>query len=597
MNSEKNTNCLQAGALDVSLPLPDESRVVAPALSPAASTLPTSYGAAAGMAALGSTLLLQACGGSTAATEPATLLATVTVHRAEAGTATAITDANAARFLAQASMGATRAQIASVVALGYTGWVDAQIALPASTTRWDWLMAKGFNATANRNSENGFDAAVWRKLLASPDTLRQRVTLALSEILVAAIDGLIGGGWRAFSAAVYFDLIEANAFGNYRTLLGQLSTSAPMGQYLTFRGNTKYNAVTGALPDENYARELMQLFSIGLVQLNLDGTPKLVNGLAQDTYGLEDITGLARIFTGWDFDFSTSKADTPAFLRRPMIQIAARHETGSSRFLGTSIPAGLSGAESLNKALDVIFGHPNVAPFISKQLIQKLVTSNPTPAYVARVATVFRNDGTGVAGNLAAVVKALLFDSEARQPGTAALTSYGKLREPILRFSAWARAFNARSASDAWNIGNTSDPATRLGQSPGRSPTVFNFFRPGYVPPNSAIAKASLVAPEFQLTNESSVVGYVNFMQRVVTVGSGDVLPDYTALMPLANDARALLAEVNLVLAGGQIGAANLALLTAAVGGMLSGTDAARLNRIHAAVTLVLAAPEFLVQK
>ncbi|MBC7416321.1 MAG: DUF1800 domain-containing protein [Herminiimonas sp.] len=494
-------------------------------------------------------------------------------------------------------MGATRAQIASVVALGYTGWVDAQIALPASTTRWDWLMAKGFNATANRNSENGFDAAVWRKLLASPDTLRQRVTLALSEILVAAIDGLIGGGWRAFSAAVYFDLIEANAFGNYRTLLGQLSTSAPMGQYLTFRGNTKYNAVTGALPDENYARELMQLFSIGLVQLNLDGTPKLVNGLAQDTYGLEDITGLARIFTGWDFDFSTSKADTPAFLRRPMIQIAARHETGSSRFLSTSIPAGLSGAESLNKALDVIFGHPNVAPFISKQLIQKLVTSNPTPAYVARVATVFRNDGTGVAGNLAAVVKALLFDSEARQPGTAALTSYGKLREPILRFSAWARAFNARSASDAWNIGNTSDPATRLGQSPGRSPTVFNFFRPGYVPPNSAIAKASLVAPEFQLTNESSVVGYVNFMQRVVTVGSGDVLPDYTALMPLANDARALLAEVNLVLAGGQIGAANLALLTAAVGGMLSGTDAARLNRIHAAVTLVLAAPEFLVQK
>ena len=546
---------------------------------------------------LGSTLLLQACGGGTAAADAPALLSTVTVHRAEPGTTAAITDVSAARFLAQASMGATRPQISAVVALGYAGWIDAQVALPASTTRWDWLISKGYAAATNRNSENGFDAAVWRKLLAAPDTLRQRVTLALSEITVAAIDGLVGGGWRAFSAAAYFDLIEANAFGNYRTLLGQLSTSAPMGEFLTFRGNMKYNPVTGALPDENYAREIMQLFSIGLVQLNLDGTSTLRDGLAQDTYGLHDITGLARIFTGWDFDFSTSKADTPAFLRRAMVQIPSRHETDSSHFLGTTIPAGLSGADSLKRALDVIFGHPNVAPFISKQLIQKLVTSNPTPAYVARVATVFRDDGSGVAGNLTAVVKAVLLDSEARQRVAAAASNYGKLREPILRFSGWARAFNATSASDAWNVGNTSDPATRLGQSPGRAPSVFNFFRPGYVPPNSAIAKASLVAPEFQLTNESSVVGYVNFMQRAVAAGIGDVMPDYSALLPLASNAPALLAEINLVLAGGQIGATNLALLTAAVGSIASGTDAARLNRIHAAVTLVLAAPEFLIQQ
>ena len=261
------------------------------------------------------------------------------------------------------------------------------------------------------------------------------------------------------------------------------------------------------------------------------------------------------------------------------------------------MPAGLNGADSLKVALDAIFGHPNVAPFISRQLIQKLVTSNPSPAYVGRVAAVFANDGTGVAGNLKAVIKAILLDTEARTPPAATDTTFGKLREPVLRFSAWARAHGAASPTDAWNIGNTSDPGTRLGQSPGRAPSVFNFFRPGYVPPNSGLSGAALVAPEFQLTNESSVVGYVNYMQRAVSTGVGEVKADYTALLPLADNAQSLLDELNLVPAAGQIGAANLALMVGAVGAMPAGTDQARLNRIYAALTLVLAAPEFLVQK
>ncbi|GJI98127.1 hypothetical protein RugamoR57_48450 [Duganella caerulea] len=506
------------------------------------------------------------------------------------------TAAAAARFLAQASMGANRAEIAKVQSLGYAGWIDAQLAAPRSGNRWDWLVAKGYNALTNRNSENGFDACAWRKLISAPDTLRQRVTLALSEICVVAIDGLVGGGWRAFSAAAYLDLLEGYAFGNYRALLGAISTSAPMGQYLTFRGNAKQNPTTGALPDENYARELMQLFSIGLIQLNLDGTPKLDNnGAPRETYGLSDITGLARVFTGWDFDMAGLDANTPDFLRRPMAQVAKRHETGASTFLGSTVPAGLSGADALKAALDIIYAHPNVAPFISRQLIQKLVTSNPSPAYVARVAAVFNSDSRGVKGNLAAVVRALLLDPEARSDSLN-VPGAGKLREPMLRFIGWARAYSANSASDAWAIGNTSDAASRLGQSPLRSPSVFNFYRPGYVPPNSAVSKAGLLAPEFQLINETSVVGYVNYMQRAVSKGVGDVLPDYSSLLPLAANGQALVDEINTVLAAGQLGSASVGLIRGAIDTMSAKTDAALHNRIYAALTLVMAAPEYLVQ-
>lgn len=512
----------------------------------------------------------------------------------------AITATAASRFLAQASLGASRAQIDRVVAGGYAAWIDAQFALPQTQSRCDWLVSQGYDApgvnNAFRNGVAGFDACVWKKLLSSPDVLRQRVTLALSEILVAAIGGL-SGGWRQFSAAHYLDILEDNAFGNYRTLLFQVSTSPAMGEFLTFRGNVKYNPATGALPDENYAREIMQLFTIGLLQLNLDGTPKLVNGKPLETYGLDDITGLARVFTGWDWDTSVTGTGTPDFQRRPMVQVPSRHETGASSFLGATVPAGLDGLGHLNAALDIIFAHPNVAPFVSRQLIQRLVSSNPSPAYVQRVATVFQDNGSGVRGDLKAVIKAILLDDEARSDSVAAGPTAGKLREPMLRFIGWARAFGATSPSDAWAVGDTSDPATRLGQSPLRSPTVFNFFRPGYVPPNSAIGSATLVAPEFQITNESSVVGYINFMQGVVANGIGDVKADTTALQALADNAQSLLDELNTVLAAGQIGAANLGTMRAAIDAMPGGTAAARVNRVNAALVLVLAAPEFLVQK
>ena len=460
----------------------------------------------------------------------------------------------ASRFLAQASMGATRAQIARVQALGYAGWLDEQFALPQQGTRWDWLVAKGFDAATNKNGEAGFDASAWRKLIASPDTLRQRVTLALSEIVVTAIDGLVGGGgWKAFCAAAWLDMLEANAFGNYRALLQDVSRSTAMGLFLTFRGNVKADAVKGTLPDENYAREVMQLFTIGLQQLNADGSPQLVGGQPQDTYGQDDIAGLARVFTGWDFDLAGGTTATPDYQRRPMIQVPSRHESGAKSFLGTTIGAGTNGATSLGLALDAIFAHPNVAPFVGRQLIQRLVTSNPSPAYVARVAAAFDDDGAGTRATCARCSGRSCSTAKraASRPRPAAASCASRC------CVSWPgrRAFNATSASDAWAIGNTSDPGTRLGQSPLRSPSVFNFFRPGYVPPNSAIGSAGLVAPEFQITNESSVVGYVNYMQRAVSTGIGDLAADYTGLLALADDAQALLDELNLVLAAGQIGA------------------------------------------
>ena len=510
------------------------------------------------------------------------------------------TAAEASRFLAQSSMGATRAQIARVQALGYAGWLDEQFALPASGSRWDLLVANGLTDISYKNSEAGFDSVAWNKLLSAPDTLRQRITLALSEIFVISIDGLAnGGGWKQFAAAAYLDLLEAGAFGSHRTLLQQISLSGAMGVYLTYRGSAKANTTSGALPDENYARELMQLFTIGLLQLNPDGTPKLAGGKTSETYVLDDITGLARVFTGWEFDYAgltgAAATATPDFKRRPMVQVASRYETGAKTFLGLTIPAGTDASTGLTQALDKIFAHPNTAPFFSRQLIQRLVTSNPSPAYVARVAAVFNNSANP--GNLRAVVRAVLLDDEARSAATASSPSFGKLREPMLRFTGWARAFSASSPSGLWNVGNTSDSARGLAQSPLRSPSVFNFFRPGYVPPNSPLGTAALVAPEFQIANESSVVGCVNFMQRAVAGAVADLTPDYTSLLAVADDARALLDEINLVLAANQLGATTVATLATAVQSMASGTDTTRRNRINAALVLVLAAPEFIVQK
>jgi len=544
-------------------------------------------------AAVGASTALAACGGGGSGEAPAAAAPAPPSGPASPAT---VTDATAARFLVQASTGFGRAAIDRVRALGYAGWLDEQFTMPRGQTRWDWLIEKGYDAATYRNGQNGFDAVAWRHLIASPDTLRQRVTLALSEIVVVGLDG-VNTAWRAFAGAAWLDLLESHAFGNVRGLLQDVSTSLQMGVYLTYRGNAKANAATGTVPDENYARELMQLFTIGLTELNEDGTPRLVGGQPVETYGQDDITGLARVFTGWDQDLAGGNTDRPDYHRRPMTQVAARYETGAKTFLGITVAAGATAASGLTAALDRLFAHPNIGPFWARQLIQRLVTSNPSPAYVQRVARVFANDGQGVRGNLRAVVRAILLDDEARSDASLSSTTAGKLREPILRLTAWARAFGATSPSDAWAIGITSNPGTALGQSPLRSPSVFNFFRPGYVPPGSSLAALSLVAPEFQIANESSVVGYLNYMQTTIASGRGDVRADYTSWVPLADDPPALVAQLDLLLAGGQLETSTRSMITTTVGAMTTGSDTARRNRLYAAILLVMASPEFLVPR
>jgi uncharacterized protein (DUF1800 family) len=502
--------------------------------------------------------------------------------------------ADASRLLAQASFGADRAEVDRTRGLGAAAWVDEQLALPRSTGHVDWLNAQGFNAyPTNEFSSAAADYTVWRKFLSSPDQLRQRVVYALSQIMVIGING-VTGRWPAFQVAYYLDLLEQHAFGNFRALLEAVTLSPAMGNYLSMRGSRRADA-NGRQPDENYAREVMQLFSIGLVELNPDGTPR--GATSTDTYGQADVTGLSRVFTGWDY--AAGDTTTPATAIVPLVNTASRHETGTKTFLGVTIPASTSAAESLRIALDTLAAHANVGPFIGRQLIQRLVTSNPSPAYVGRVSAVWANDGSGVRGNLAAVVRAILLDTEARDAAAArASTSAGKLREPVLRFAQWARAGRANSASGQWRLGNLSDPATRLGQSPLRSASVFNFYRPGYVPPNTSLATAGRVAPELQITTETSVAGYLNYMQSAVATTNGvsgsDVRPDYAAWLALAADPQALADEANLVLASNQLSAASVTLVRDAVAAIVAANTT---QRVQAALLLTLGAPEYLVLK
>jgi uncharacterized protein (DUF1800 family) len=533
----------------------------------------------AGLAAM-SSLALAACGGGGATHDP---LSNVDVHpEAQVCVKPSVTSVSsnasalpapdygtAARFLAQVGLGATIPDVLDVVKRGYGAWLDDQLnACQSTPTVFDWAKARGFADPSYYGSDGGVDNALWARLLGAPDVVRQRMVLAWSQIFVVSANNM-AAPWGQFAAMAYWDVLEAHALGNFRDLLEAVTLSPAMGLYLSMRGSRKADAGSGRQPDENYAREVLQLFTIGLSELNVDGTERLVGGQAQPTYSNADISGLAKVFTGWDLDTSGfragvgDKAQGPDHLRLPMAHFADRHEPGVKTFLGVTIPEGTSGPDSLKIALDTIFAHANVGPFIARRLIQQLVTSNPAPAYVARVARAFANNGQGVRGDIQAVLRAIVLDADARPDlfGEQVLT-HGKLREPMLRFVHWARLFRVDSVPDPvsglklWKIANQA-PSTALAQSPLRAPSVFNFFRPGYVPPNTAMATEGWVAPEFQITDEASVIGYVNFMHKVVGFGGFDVVPDYKTdgWLTLAADEvpSALVDRLNLLLTGGAL--------------------------------------------
>jgi len=512
-------------------------------------------------------------------------------------TNTPILPQQAARFLQQAGFASTQSDIAAVQSQGYSAWLDAEFNKVVSFSNFDWLLEHGYAAEQYLTGFAGAAPAIWQRLISAPDVLRQRVALALSEFFVVGAQGVSMLPYRQFVMAAWWDLLCTHAFGNYRDLLEAVTLSPAMGRYLNTAGNQKEDPATGRQPDENYAREVLQLFSLGLHVLNQDGTAQTdASGRPLESYTQDEVSQLARVFTGWTISV-TRDTTTLDFAHQPMTLIPSRHSTPEARFLGTVIPANTDGPTALNLALDAIFLHPNVGPFIGKQMIQRLVTSNPSPSYVSRVAAAFNNNGKGIRGDMHAVIRAVLLDDEARNDSSLNNPSFGKLREPALRFLQWARSFRASSADGAWNIGDLSDAGTALGQQPLNAPSVFNFFRPGYVPPNTAIAEKNLVAPEFQIVHETSVAGYMNFMQTVIAVGRGGVRADYSAEFALAPDSNALMQHLNLVLCAGQLSNSTLTTITDALNTINTRNDLGRRSRVYAAILMTMGSSDYLIQR
>jgi uncharacterized protein (DUF1800 family) len=495
------------------------------------------------------------------------------------------TRAEAARFLRQATFGPTAAEIDRVVARGYSGWIDDQIAL-APSTQVAYLKALPQKATQDDRVESWF-----RNTVLGPDQLRQRVAFALSQILVVSERSALGG--EPVALATYYDLLQADAFGRYRDLLEHVTLSPAMGVYLSMLGNQKPDTTRNIRPDENYARELMQLFSIGLVQLNADGTPKTdAQGVGLPTYDQSVIEGYANVFTGWTFGGSPTFFQPSFDWERPMQAFASMHSPGTKKLVnGASIVAGGTPEQDLALALDSLANHPNVGPFIGRQLIQRLVTSNPSPAYVQRIAKVFDDDGRGVRGNLGAVLKAILLDDEAR--GAPTETS-GKLTEPLLYLTALWRAYDGRAANGRFLVPGVD---FLLGQGPLRSPSVFNFYRPDYAPPGEMRTRG-LAAPELGITNEYTTATTANVI-ALYTFGSLDAnAPATQVKLDLARDVSAASNPDGLVTAVADrlVGGAISPDLRAAVVAMVQRMPASNPQaRVAEAIHGIVVSPEYAV--
>jgi uncharacterized protein (DUF1800 family) len=518
------------------------------------------------------------------------------------------TAAAAGRFLSQATFGATDALITQVQSQGYDAFLNAQFAAPMSShlAFVDAAVAAlpspspSPSATPNQPTLTMTNDAWWTNAISGQDQLRQRVAFALSETLVASLNSA-GLANRPFALPAYYDVLVRDAFGNYRQLLEDITLNPAMGAYLNMLQNDKANPARGTLPNENYARELMQLFSIGLYDLNLDGGLTLSSsGYPIATYDQNAILGTAAVLTGWTY--AQPGSANPVFFpgaaaqswRDPMINIASHHQTTAKTILnGVALPANQSAAQDLKTALDTIFNHPNVGPFIAQQLIQRLVTSNPSPGYVYRVASVFNDNGQGVRGDLKAVVRAILMDYDARV-GFVTVQGAGHEREPVVRVTNLLRAFNATSPSGKYSVRNA---YASLDEEAMHSPTVFNFFGPDYAAPG-AIAAAGLKSPEFEITTDTTVISAANYLRTAIYSflgpSSDRITLNLTAEQTRASDPAGLVDHLNSVLmAGGMSSSARNIMINAVTQIPASNT----LERVRTAIYLVVNSPEFVVDK
>jgi len=584
---------------------------------------------------------------------------TVTTSSTQAGTSGENTLSNegfkpnnnaASRFLQQASFGPNYNEIMTLSSTGLEGWIDNQFAITRGLNCVNRVREITDIKNAGANTPDGgawdwfWDYAFWEYSMTTSDVLRQRVALALTEILVISRNS--GFGENPYPFASFYDMLLDNAFGNYRAILGAVTRQPAMGLYLTYMNNPKKDTIYEinyevwpfdtlsqqvVFPDENYAREVMQLFTIGLCELNIDGTCKKdANGVDVPTYDNVDIAEFSKIFTGYTWatpwcEFGCSSRDWYGDIVQNMVMNNDYHEPGPKTLLNGYVvqPQNpVNGEADIDEALDHLFNHPNVGPFIAKLLIQRLVTSNPSPAYVTRVAKAFNGEShySTVRGDMQAVIKAILLDDEARNCESQNDPNFGMLREPFVRYLQLVHSFELSSPSGVYrNVMNTI--SEQFGQKIFTSPSVFNFFQQDYQP-IGPIEEAGLYAPEFQITNSQSIAGYMNalnnwlFYGNVVDdwgwgyEGSVDYNNDRAALdfsteMTMVDNDKLLelLDRLNLILTHGQLSQRTKDAIIEVVKEMpLIGyneenTQFLRLNRVQMAVYLVMASPEYLINR
>lgn len=536
-------------------------------------------------------------------------------------------DADAARFLTQATFGPTPDEIAHLRSLsgGYGAWIDEQLAATPShlVPYLNYIASLGEPVYNNARLE-----IWWQNALLAPDQLRQRVAFALSQIFVVSEDS--GAIQHPYATGHYYDMLIDHAFGNYRDLLEAVTLSPAMGNYLSMRGNYPPDADGTIRPDENYAREILQLFSIGLVMLNPDGTAVLENGAPLPSYTQYNVKTFAHIFTGWNygndpamnncthFQWCYEGYPFPVAWALPMQAFADFHHTEPDNDPDNNVllgdvprPHGGTPQQNLDIALDNIANHPNVGPFIARRLIQHLVTSNPSPAYIGRMTAVFNDNGAGVRGDLGALVRAILLDEEARHGHQAHPTTFGKVREPLLRQSHLWRAFQAVSMNNRYSDWN---PEFEFGQAPNRARSVFNFFQPDYQLPGE-VATAGLYAPETQIINETLITMTANRFwnqaerehigspwaqdadDECVIWGVCRILLDFTPYYALAGNPNTLLDTLDVLLMNGQMSAHMRGELANHLNGIDPVGEHGARNRVWGAVHLIMTSPEYMVQK
>jgi uncharacterized protein (DUF1800 family) len=532
----------------------------------------------------------------------------------------------ASRFLSQATLGYNFEDIQAVSTMGIEDWIELEFTKPIPFSLKNKVKSYvDFVKTASNNPAatqiyRFWSYAWWQYHMASDDALRQRVALALSELLVVSDKSAFGN--NAYALASYYDVLMANAFTNYRDLMEDVTFHPAMGSYLTYINNPKANPSTNQFPDENYARELMQLFTIGTSKLNMDGSYMLnANGQQIQTYNNSDIGEFAKVFTGLSWGdrtlFNRTAANDTSYTI-PLIMFNANHESGVKNLLnGFQVPNRnpVDGIADIQDAITNLFNHPNIAPFVSKFLIQRLVTSNPSPDYINRVATIFVNNGQGNRGDMKSIIKAIFLDPEAKSCNSGNEVDFGALREPFVRYMQINKAFDASTISG--NYRNDMDYIYRfVQQKPLTSPSVFNFFQQDYQPIGS-IEAANLVAPEFQITNAQTIMGYVNSLYRfVIQENVADEYDLYTleddltyanqistidlndeVLVSEDSKLHILLDRLNLLLAQGRLSQQSLATIKNVVVEFPATSAAEKRDRVKLAIYLMMSAPEYLINR